>query len=198
MSVFVVNLLPWRQRRLARRTRFWWLMLSLHAVCLLLAIMAGKGAVTRQRMTQESVLSWLQVEHQQHRSQWQAVQHAMTEVRRHERQQRANAAARAQNLRYVQLLEQLAALVPTGIWLTALTESERVVSISGVSHGYGDIVRLRARLEREAALKTVQILYARHDKEAASPESQPEPLAFQLQAAWQAEPPVATGAHRDE
>lgn len=189
MRTFVVNFMPWRQRRQARLTRYWWSLLFLLIVGLLWVLLAGKYVVMRQRMAQEAALQAQQVEHQQRQTQWQAVQQAMAQLQRYTQRQRANDAAREHNLRYVRLLEQLALLTPDGLWLTALVEKkEDVIHINGMSYGYNDIVQLRARLENETALTAVQIVQARHESAASEHNSTRfTPLTFQLQATWHSE-----------
>lgn len=197
MSTFVVNLLPWRQRRQTRFTRCWWGTLSLLSVCLLLVVMLGNAVVTRQRLAQAAILQTIQTEYQQQRKQLHDVQQARSQWQRYTQQQRANDAMRAQNLRYVQLLEQLAALMPEGLWLTAWVEKEGIISISGMSYGYGDIVQLRARLENDTALSAVQIMHARHESTPSVKGLPPILMAFLLQAAW-AESYDATGGLSNE
>lgn len=193
MTVFMVNLLPWRQRRLVRRSRYWCLLLLCHTGCVLMVIAGGKQVTSRQRLVQEAALTTALQQQQQRHTQLQDVRQAMTQLRQQQEGRQAQGEAQAHILRYVQLLEQLSGLVPDELWLTSLADQGDGISISGRSHNYTDIVQFSMRLERLASLTAVrivhaQIVHAQQERALALPVEEISPLVFQLQADWRGDP----------
>ncbi len=183
MHAFRVNLLPWRQHRLMRETRRWWLWLLFFTVGLLTTLAVFRGMLTQQRCALEETLHLLQQEQQTYSGQLREVQQLMRALQHQQSKQQAANKTRAHNRKVEQLLKQLTQILPDGLWLTAMTVQDGKVNLIGRGHDYADIVRFSSRLETETVLTTVRLIQARQETVSSTASAIPT-LTFHLQADW--------------
>lgn len=183
MHAFRVNLLPWRQRRLRRETRHWWLWLLFFTVGLLTTLAVYRGMLTQQRGALDETLHLLQQEKQAYSGQLRKVQQLMEALQQQQWKQQAANKTRAHNRNIEQLLKQLTQTLPDGLWLTAMTVQNGKVNLMGRGHDYADIVRFSSRLETETVLTTVRLIQARQETVPSTASAMPT-LTFHLQADW--------------
>lgn len=181
MPSFCVNLLPWRQRRLAQDTRRWWLWLLFFTGVLSLTLGTCRWTLTQQRSVLEDRLRTVQQEQHAYSVQLREVQWLMAALRREHGKQQADDKTRAHNRGYEQLLTQLAQLLPDGLWLTAMTAQDGKVNLRGKGHDYADIVHFSSRLETETVLTSVRLIQTRQETISSSDSTLPA-LVFHLQA----------------
>jgi len=144
--MFQVNLLPWRQRRDRRRAARVILALALE----MLLAGAAMGLLAAHWRSERTDLS-ARLEQWQRQAQWEAnqqlgVQRCTQRLQRMAHRLGIYRQAALDNRRFSQLLDQLPALLPAGLWLTGLHQQAGAVVISGCGERYGDILSLRKRL----------------------------------------------------
>jgi pilus assembly protein HofN len=144
--MYQVNLLPWRRRRWRRRAI---LLAAMLAVELLLALGAISRLASRCREEQLTLGQHL-VNLAKEERLWQS----RLQVQRRQLAQRDNMLRvkrrwlriKADNQHYERLIQQLAALLPPGLWLNSLSQREGRLQIVGCSLNYQDIVEINKRL----------------------------------------------------
>ncbi|MEC5343833.1 PilN domain-containing protein [Brenneria populi] len=173
----LVNLLPWRRQRLRRRARRWLALLLLQLTLAAIALAGFYWFWHQQRLILQRELSdlaaqqrRLTLQHQQTRLMWHRL-------RDYQAQRDADEAALRHNRRYLNLLEQLGAMAPKGLWLTELADRGDSMLISGLSANDSDITGLNRSLARHPDLARVRVLQARRQNDRT-------PLLFSLQADW--------------
>lgn len=144
--IYQVNLLPWRQRRDRRRVRLFTFVLTLD---MLLAGLAIGLLVYHWRSEQADLAARLG--QWQRQARWEADEQQRDQRQTEQHRQMAHSLriyrqSALSNRCFSRLLDQLPALLPAGLWLTALRQQGGIVEISGCCEGYGDIVSLRTRL----------------------------------------------------
>lgn len=154
--MYQVNLLPWRRQRRRRRARL--VALALAAELLLASGLMGLQARRWQDQRLEfgaRLTQWQQREKQAleprlRRGQLLECQQRLESTLRLQRQ------AKAGNMRYRRLFEQLPGLLPPGLWLTRLRAHEEGLSLSGCSERYKDLSILHRRLSRHPLFAPVR------------------------------------------
>ncbi|MFC3393963.1 PilN domain-containing protein [Brenneria rubrifaciens] len=189
--MLLVNLLPWRQRRLWQRARNWLVLLLLQ----LLLVSALFGMIyalwQRQYSLLQRELGEVSVQHRQWVAQYQRTRQVWERWQNYQAQYEADRAGKHHNQRYLNLLEQLSFMMPERLWLTELDDRGTHLSIAGMSENYIDIIKLNLSLARHPTLARVRILNALRQKNGRSL------LHFVLQADWQAGEFTSMGAAHD-
>ncbi|OSN05518.1 hypothetical protein AU512_11690 [Lonsdalea iberica] len=163
----VINLLPWRRRRLIRRVRLWSLLLTVQLAIAAFVITGDYLASQRRHTTLAQRITQLQSARQAYESQHQRVllinqQQAVEQV-----QQTLSEQGQRHNRRYQELLKYLPRLMPEALWLTEISDSERGLLLSGVSHHYQAIVDFSRRLAGNPLAAAPQLrLTRRYSKDA--------------------------------
>ncbi|MFE8100546.1 PilN domain-containing protein [Brenneria goodwinii] len=176
--MLLVNLLPWRKRRLRRRARRW-LTLLLLQLALAALVLAGYYIILhQQRLVLQRELGDISERQRQLTLQYQQTRRMWNQLRDYQAQHDADAAALRHNQRYLNLLDRITAMLPRRLWLTEIADRGQHLLISGLSENYADIVVFNRSLVRHPELARVQVLEAlRQQKDRAL-------LSFSLQADW--------------
>lgn len=175
--MLLVNLLPWRRQRLRRRARRWLWLLLLQLMLVTVALAGFYWFWHQQRLMLQRELSDLSAQQRQLTLQYQQTRQMWNQLRDYQAQRDADAAALRHNRRYLNLLEQMVAMMPQSLWLTALADRGDHLLISGLSENYTDIAGLNRSLARHPDLARVRVLQARRRNDRAL-------LLFSLQADW--------------
>ncbi|EHD19838.1 MULTISPECIES: PilN domain-containing protein [Brenneria] len=174
----LVNLLPWRKRRLRRRARNWLMLLLLQLALIALTLGGCYRVWQQQRLMLQHQLSDMSAQQRQLTAQYRQTRQTWNRLRDYQAQRDADAAGTRHNQRYLKLLEQMASMMPRRLWLTDVVDRGERLVISGLSESYGDIVDLNRSLGRHPALGRVRVLQASRQQ------SERSLLRFSLQADW--------------
>lgn len=142
----MINLLPWRRRRLIRRIRLWSLMLTAQLAIAAFVIAGDYLSSQRQHAMLTQRIIQLQSARQAHEAQYQRVLENTQQQAAEQVQQTLSEQGKRHNRRYQQLLKHLPLLMPEALWLTEINDSEHGLLLSGVSHHYQAIVDFSRRL----------------------------------------------------
>ncbi|AXW86181.1 hypothetical protein AU509_13670 [Lonsdalea britannica] len=142
----MVNLLPWRRRRLIRRVRLWSLLLTAQLAIAAFVIAGDFLSSQRQHAMLAQRIAQLQSARQAHEAQYQRVLENTQQQAAEQVQQTLSEQGQRHNRRYQELLKHLPRLMPEALWLTEISDSEHGLLLSGVSHHYQAIVDFSRRL----------------------------------------------------
>lgn len=141
-----INLLPWRRRRLIWRIRLWSLLLTAQLAMAAFVIAGDYLTSQRQHALLAQRITQLQSARQAHEAQYQRIlENTQQQVVEQVRQTLSEQGLR-HNRRYQELLKHLPLLMPEALWLTEISDSERGLLLSGVSHHYQAIADFSRRL----------------------------------------------------
>ncbi|ATY92540.1 PilN domain-containing protein [Pectobacterium atrosepticum] len=162
--MLLINLLPWRKTQMRQWAHRWlgllWLQTGL-MFCLIAAIYLFWQH--RQQRAQE-VLNTELAQQQQLTALYQQTHRVRETLRRHQEQERTEAIILHDNRRNLHLLEQLAGMMPTRLWLTEIADRGSHLLLSGVSENYHDIITLQHTLLRHASVERVQLLHTSRER----------------------------------
>ncbi|QTF06836.1 PilN domain-containing protein [Brenneria izadpanahii] len=176
--MLLVNLLPWRKRRLRQRARRWLTLLLLQLTLAALIIAGFYITLRQQRLMSQRELSGISAQQRQLTQQYQQTRRMWDRLRDYQAQHDADAAAQRHNQRYLSLLEQLVSMMPRRLWLTDIADRGNHLLISGLSENYTDIVALNRALMAHPDLERAQVLQALREQ------NDRTLLSFSLQADW--------------
>ncbi|OSN01024.1 MULTISPECIES: PilN domain-containing protein [Lonsdalea] len=163
----VTNLLPWRRRRLMRRIRLWSLFLTAQLAIAAFVITADYLTSKRQHAMLTQHMTQLQSVRQAHEAQYQRILQATQQQAVEQVQQTLSEQGQRHNRRYQELLKHLPRLMPKALWLTEISDSERGLLLSGISHHYQAIVDFSRRLAVQPLAAVPKLRQTRrHPKEA--------------------------------
>lgn len=151
--MYQVNLLPWRLRRQRQRYIFWLRCFAVQLLLVLALLAAVYFLLRYQQARQHSMLQILTQQHTDLAGRIQQTQKMMAEVARLAAKDARYQHNRAQNLRYLSLLQQLSVTLPDTLWLTGFEENAKGISLRGQGGAYAEIVTFERRL---AALPLLQ------------------------------------------
>ncbi|MFP1724114.1 PilN domain-containing protein [Lonsdalea quercina] len=164
----VINLLPWRRRRLMRRIRLWSLLLTVQLAIAAFIIAGDYLASQRRHATLTQRITQLQSARQSYETQYQRVLLTTQQQAFKQAQQTLSEQGKRHNRRYQELLKYLPRLMPDALWLTEISDSERGLLLSGVSHHYQTVVDFSRRLAGHPLAAAPQLRQTRrHSKNAA-------------------------------
>lgn len=146
--MYQINMLPWRGRRQRRRAR---LLAAMLAMELALAFGAIGLMATRWREEQLALgqqLAALANQEQRWQSRLQAQRRQFDQRERLLEVTRRRQQVKCDNQYYQRLVQQLAALLPPGLWLKSLRQREGRLQITGCGRDYQDIVEIDKRMSR--------------------------------------------------
>jgi pilus assembly protein HofN len=174
--MYQVNLLPWRLRRQRQRYTFW-LRCFVAQLLLVLAMLAVAYFLLHyQQERQHSRLQSLTQQHTELAGRIQQTQQMMVELARLAAKNARYQHNRAQNLRYLSLLQQLSVTLPDALWLTGFEENPRGIFLQGQGGAYAEIVTFERRLAALPLLQGCRLVEVTQRKEGG--------LAFTLTAHW--------------
>nr|WP_113867466.1 PilN domain-containing protein [Brenneria salicis]NMN90276.1 pilus assembly protein HofN [Brenneria salicis ATCC 15712 = DSM 30166]RBP61200.1 pilus assembly protein HofN [Brenneria salicis ATCC 15712 = DSM 30166]RLM30223.1 hypothetical protein BHG07_11705 [Brenneria salicis ATCC 15712 = DSM 30166] len=190
--MLLVNLLPWRQRRLRRRARHGLLALLLQLLLagLLLGMIYSRWHQQYTELRDE--FSEVSTQRQQLAAHYQQTRRIRSRLQRYQAQQQADAAGVRHNQRYLGLLEQLSGMMPERLWLTEIADRGTYLSIVGMSENYTDIVSLNHALISHPAVARARVLNAFRQQNVRSL------LRFSLQADWKNDESIDSGGAHDQ
>lgn len=154
--MFQVNLLPWRQRRWRRRAALFALTLLLELLVAGVALGQWVALWRDERGDLGDRLVQCRRREQRAQEQRQRLQQPLAQHRRLAQDLRRCRAAAADNRRFSQLLEQLPALLPAGLWLTRLCQQNGAIVFSGCCVRDEDLITLSKRLTGDALFSRLQ------------------------------------------
>ncbi|MEQ6969933.1 PilN domain-containing protein [Pectobacterium polaris] len=176
--MLLINLLPWRKTQMRQRARRWlgllWLQMGL-MLCLIAA--SYLFWQHRQQRAQDEINAVL-AQQQQLTARYQQTHQAREVLRRYLEQERAEAIVQHDNRRNLHLLDQLAGMMPTRLWLTEIADRSSHLLLSGVSENYHDIITLQHALSRHVSVERVQLLHTSRERGVNTR------LRFSFQANW--------------
>jgi len=131
--VILINLLPYREEKRKRRKTAFFVGLGVSAV--LGAVVVGAGMLLLQQMTaaQASRNQFLSTEIDKLDSQIKDIANLKAEIESLKSRQRAVEDLQADRNTPVHLLNELARHAPEGVYLTAIRQAEKVVTINGIA-----------------------------------------------------------------
>lgn len=188
--MLLINLLPWRRQLLRRRARRWLTLLLLQLLLVAAALAGSYWHWHQQRLMLQRESSALSAHQRQLTRQYQQTHRLWRQLREYQAQRDADTAAQRHNQRYLNLLEQMASMMPRRLWLTELVDRGDGLLISGLSENYTDIAELNRSLARHPDLTRVRIRQARRQDDRAL-------LRFSLQADWALASSIKDGLNGD-
>lgn len=152
-----VNLLPWRERRLDKRRRFWLTaaLLGFTAQALLLLLLVGRAQL--QLSADATQLAFLAIRHAALNTQLDKVSALKAEHQRIEAQNLLSQQRFASSLRYVQVLQHLSRAVPQGVWIRQMTQDASELKLEGRGEDYNRVLSLSQSLRTDALLPKVHL-----------------------------------------
>ncbi|CDG15785.1 PilN domain-containing protein [Xenorhabdus doucetiae] len=155
--MYQVNFLPWRQKKLKRRSRIWGALLCLQLILWATVLVFISTLQTNQIRQYRGQLT--EITHQSAQLQ-QAIRTADQAVQQHHQlsqQLRKKRIFMEQNQRYLQLFRQLPHLLPENSWLTAFSDDSGQLIFTARSQDYTDISDLLDSLTDDTSLINVQL-----------------------------------------
>jgi pilus assembly protein HofN len=174
--MYQVNLLPWRMRAQRQRYDFWLRLFGMQLLVVLAIPITALLLLHGQQQQLENTVQGLTQRQQTLTERIQQTQQMMTKLARLTAEETRRQQNERHNRRYLDFLQQLAAIVPDELWLTALDENANGLSLRGISGHYPAIALFEQRL---AALPVLQ---DHHLAEVVQHQS--GGLAFTLTARW--------------
>lgn len=174
--MYQVNLLPWRIRVQRQRYGFW---LRVFCIQLLVALALPVTAfflLRYQHAQQQSTLQTLTQQHLVLAGRIQQTQQVMAALARLTAEETRRQQNEIHNRRYLYLLQQLSAVIPDELWLTALEENAQGISLRGFSGQYAAIALFEQRLAASPLLESHRLAEVTRHKNGI--------LAFTLTARW--------------
>lgn len=174
--MYQVNLLPWRLRWQRQRYTFWLRCFVAQLLLMLAMLMAVYFLLFYQQARQHSILQGLTQQHTELTGRIQQTQQKMAELTRLAAESARYQHNRAQNLRYLSLLQQLSVTLPETLWLTDFEENAKGILLRGQGGAYEEIVTFERRLAGLPLLQGCRLVEVTQRKEGG--------LAFTLTARW--------------
>lgn len=152
-----INLLPWRQLRRQRRSRYWlWLFTCVPAVVFTGAVCLAV-VMTQETTLLQRHLSALNSGVQQLSRQQIQVAATLSQVNVLRAERLLNRQRVEKSRYYLRLLGLLAAQIPGEVWLTELTEHQGLLTLKGEGHFYHDILAFSETLSTSGLLDEVSL-----------------------------------------
>lgn len=174
--MYQVNLLPWRLRWQRQRYTFWLRCFVAQLLLMLAMLTAVYFLLFYQQARQHSILQGLTQQHTELTGRIQQTQQKMAELTRLAAESARYQHNRAQNLRYLSLLQQLSVTLPETLWLTDFEENAKGILLQGQGGAYEEIVTFERRLAGLPLLQGCRLVEVTQRKEGG--------LAFTLTARW--------------
>lgn len=174
--MYQVNLLPWRLMRQRQRYIFWLRCFAVQLLLVLALLVATYSWLRYQQARQHSQLLGLTQQHTELAGRIQRTQQMMAEVARLAAEDARYQHNRAQNLRYLSLLQQLSVTLPATLWLTGVEENAKGILLRGQGGPYAAIVNFERRLAALPLLQSCHLVEISQSKESG--------LEFTLTARW--------------
>ncbi|WP_337263964.1 MULTISPECIES: PilN domain-containing protein [unclassified Serratia (in: enterobacteria)] len=174
--MYQVNLLPWRIRAQRQRYGFWLRAFSMQLLVVLVLLTTAGFLLRYQQGQQQSAVQRLTQQHQVLTGQIQQTQQVMATLARLAEAENRRQQNEAHNRRYLSLLQQLSALIPDELWLTALEENAQGIALRGFGRQYAAIALFTQRLAALPLLENHRLAEVVQHKDGM--------LAFTLTARW--------------
>ena len=174
--MYQVNLLPWRLRWQRQRYTFWLRCFVAQLLLMLAMLTAVYFLLFYQQARQHSILQGLTQQHTELAGRIQQTQQKMAELTRLAAESARYQHNRAQNLRYLSLVQQLSVTLPETLWLTDFEENAKGILLRGQGGAYEEIVTFERRLAGLPLLQGCRLVEVTQRKEGG--------LAFTLTARW--------------
>lgn len=174
--MYQVNLLPWRLRALRQRYGFWRRMFGVQLVFALALPVTALFLLSYQQEQLQRTVQLLTQQSQVLAERIQQTQQVMATLARLTAEETRRQQNARHNLRYLALLQQLAAVIPDELWLTALEENAQGISLRGFSGQYAAIALFEQRLAALPLLQGNRLAEVTQHKDGV--------LAFTLMARW--------------
>ena len=131
--MILINLLPYRQEMRRRRQSAFFVGLGLAALVGAAAVIAGFALLEELTALQQRRNAYLSAEITRHESQIKDIAMLRLEIGALKSRQRAVEDLQADRNTPVHLLNELARQVPEGVYLTAIRQADKLVTISGIA-----------------------------------------------------------------
>lgn len=174
--MYQVNLLPWRLRGQRQRYGFWLRAFSIQLLATLVLLTTVFFLLRHQQVQQQSAVQRLTQQHQALTGQIQQTQQMMATLARLAEEENRRQQNEVHNRRYLYLLQQLSALIPDELWLTALEENAQGITLRGFGRQYAAITLFAQRLTAPPLLENHRLAEVVQHKDGI--------LAFTLTARW--------------
>ncbi|VXD04427.1 Fimbrial assembly protein [Enterobacterales bacterium 8AC] len=174
--MYQVNLLPWRIRAQRQRYGFWLRAFSMQLLVVLVLLTTACFLLRYQQGQQQSAVQRLTQQHKVLTGQLQQTQQVMATLARLAEAENRRQQNEAHNRRYRSLLQQLSALIPDELWLTALEENAQGIALRGFGRQYAAIALFTQRLAALPLLENHRLAEVVQHKDGM--------LAFTLTARW--------------
>ncbi|MBB1583339.1 PilN domain-containing protein [Serratia sp. OS31] len=155
--MYQVNLLPWRACIQRRRAAFWLRLFVLQLVLGLAALMGAYGLLSQQQEQQHQALLALARQQAELTGRYQQRQQAMIRLANLTAQAEQHGKNLAHNRRHLNLLQQLSALLPAPLWLSALESNAHNLTLRGLSHRYEAVTQFEQQLTALPLLRRGQL-----------------------------------------
>lgn len=174
--MYQVNLLPWRLKLQRQRYTFWLRCFAAQLLLVLALLAATYCWLHYQQARQHSLLLGLTQQHTELAERIQQTQKMMAEVARLATEDARYQHNRAQNRRYLSLLQQLSLTLPDTLWLTSFEENAKGISLRGQGGPYAAIITFERQLAVLPLLQGCHLVEVTQRKEGG--------LVFTLTARW--------------